>query len=434
MTNRSRRPNGGGTIYQRKDGRYEGAAWVPGPNNTRHRIRVYGHTWEETNNALIKAIAEHQTTGYMPTDKQTLATYLDHWVTTIAPGHVRANTLIQYDQVVRQHLIPGLGTKKLGALQAKDIRTWLDKIGKTCRCCANHTDAKRPTDKQRCCARGQCCQQHYAPRRLQYFHGVLSCALAHAAREDLITRNVAKQVQTPTGPPRRYEPLTLAEAQAFLTAARRYPNGELYELALRLGMRRSELIGLRWTDVDHTAKTLTIRRTLQRIPGQGLTVMPTKTNTSDRRIPLSDACLTALRLHRVYQDGQRHHAGTAWMETGYIFTTSVGTPIDPQKATHGIKALCEQAGVHAIRFHDLRHTCATLLIESGVGLVTVQQLLGHATITITANIYTHTRLPHQADALSKLDTQLDRPKPRARRKPASPSDGSAETDQGHHKN
>lgn len=145
--------------------------------------------------------------------------------------------------------------------------------------------------------------------------------------------------------------------------------------------------------------------------------MPTKTDTSDRRIPLSPPCIRVLKNHLRYQQAERDSAGDRWKDSGYIFTTSHGTPLDPQHVTHNIKALCDRAGVRQIRFHDLRHTCATLLIETGVPLITVKELLGHANIAVTANIYTHTRLPHQADALKQLDTQLDEPehKPRRRR-------------------
>ncbi len=431
MTARRRRPNGGGTIYPRKDGRYEGAAWITDPDGIRRRIRrrirVYGHTWDETNRALAKAIAEHERNG-TTTDQRTVAGYLEHWLTIVAPHRVRANTLTQYQQAIRQHIVPALGSRKLAKLTAKDVRTWLSSLATQCRCCTRGLDARRPPQRQRCCALGACCHLTYSPRRLQYLHSVLSVALNHAVREDLLPRNVAHQVQVPTGPPRRFEPLTLPEAHAFLAESRRYPNGELYELALRLGLRRGELVGLRWSDIDYQSRTLTIRRTLQRIKGQGLKVLPTKTETSDRRIPLSRPCIKARKDHARYQQAERERAGNAWYETGYVFTTSIGTPLDPQAVTHGIKALCDRAGVRRIRFHDLRHTRATLLIETGVPLVTVKELLGHSNIAITANIYTHTRLPHQADAISQLDAQLDQTPRRTRRLSASASDDGAEHD------
>lgn len=103
------------------------------------------------------------------------------------------------------HIIPALGTKKLDKLTAKNIRSWLDRIAGQCRCCTQRIDAKRTADKQRCCALGNCCRLLPAPRRLQYYHGVLAVTLAHAVREDMIPRNVAKQVQVPSGPPRRYD-------------------------------------------------------------------------------------------------------------------------------------------------------------------------------------------------------------------------------------
>ena len=254
-----------------------------------------------------------------------------------------------------------------------------------------------------------------APRRLQYYHGVLAVAPAHAVREDMIPRYVAKQVQVPSGPPRRYEPLTLTEAHAFLTESRRFLNGEVYELALRTGMRRGEILGLRWTDIDFATNTLTNRRTIQRIVGEGLVEMPTKTKSSDRRIPLSPPCIKVLKEHERFQQAQRDRAGKSWVETSHVFTSSIGTPLDPQHVSMNIGRLCERAGIRRIRFHDLRHSCATLLIESGVPLITVKELLGHSNIMITANTYTHTRLPHQADALRLLDNQLDQPESKSHR-------------------
>jgi hypothetical protein len=197
----NRHPNGAGTIYPRKDGRYEGAAWVKPSAAGAPRIRVYGRTWEETNQALIKAIAEHQNGPGAATDKRTLAAYLEHWITHVAPHHVRANTLANYRQSIDMRIIPALGGKELDKLSAKDIRSWLDRIASQCRCCTQHIDAKRTPEKQRCCALGQCCRLVPAPRRLQYYHGVLASAVAHAVREDLLPRNVAKQVQVPPGHP-----------------------------------------------------------------------------------------------------------------------------------------------------------------------------------------------------------------------------------------
>ena len=133
-----------------------------------------------------------------------------------------------------------------------------------------------------------------------------------------------------------------------------------------------------------------------------------------------------LKDHLRYQQAERDRAGVRWRDSGYVFTTSVGTPLDPQHVTQNIKTLCQRAGVRSIRFHDLRHTCATLLIETGVPLITVKELLGHANIAITANIYTHTRLPHQADALKQLDVQLDKPEPKPRRRRATDPELGAE--------
>ncbi|MFF4726469.1 site-specific integrase [Streptomyces mirabilis] len=149
----------------------------------------------------------------------------------------------------------------------------------------------------------------------------------------------------------------------------------LWELALRTGLRRGELLGLTWADLDPAAGTLNIRRSLQHNPAGGLTLFPTKTRAAERRIALPTTCLTALEQHRQNQERQRMAAGARWRENGLIFTTRVGTPLDPSDVARRFTGLLDQAGIRRIRFHDLRHTCATLLLEQGVQLITIKELL-----------------------------------------------------------
>jgi integrase len=126
-------------------------------------------------------------------------------------------------------------------------------------------------------------------------------------------------------------------------------------------VRRGELLGLRWSDIDFATNILTIRRTIQRIKGTGLVEMPTKTKSSDRRIPLSPPCIKVLKEHERFQQAQRDRAGDKWVETGHVFTSSIGTPLDPQHVSMNISTLCERAAIRRVRFHDLRHSCATQL-------------------------------------------------------------------------
>ncbi|MEY9849865.1 tyrosine-type recombinase/integrase [Streptacidiphilus sp. MAP5-3] len=415
-TPRKNRANGDGTVYQRKDGRWEAAGYVLATDGTRTRIRVYGRTRKEAFDKLTTALAASNEGIPVSTETLTVGQYLTYWLDYVAADRLRPTTHRQYTVCIAKYIIPALGSKKLARLTTRDVRTWLDRLRVTCQCCANGTDAKRhpnryyPHRVPRCCAIGQCCGKRLAPRTLQYVHAVLGSALQHAVREERITRNVARAVQLGPIRPRRFEPLTSEEARRFLKTARDDRLHALWELALRTGMRRGELLGLTWSDLDTRARTLDIRRTLQHAPaGGGTALYPTKTLASERRIALPDACITALAQHHRAQQAERRAAGADWHESGLIFTTPDGSPLLPTSVTAHFRVLLGHAGVRRTRFHDLRHTCATLLLEQGVELVVIKNLLGHAHISITAEIYAHVRLRLQRDAIEALGNALTDP-------------------------
>ncbi|PYC64933.1 site-specific integrase, partial [Streptomyces tateyamensis] len=191
-------------------------------------------------------------------------------------------------------------------------------------------------------------------------------------------------------------------ARHFLTAAHGHRFQTLFELALRTGLRKGELLGLRWEDLDLDAGTASIRRTLQRTRASGLTTLPTKTISSERRIALPAPCLASLRAHRDRQAREKQQADAEWMDNGLVFTRPDGHPIEPATLTRHFNALLRRSHLRAIRFHDLRHSTATLLLEQGVELVVIKELLGHAHIGVTASVYAHVRLRLQRQAIDLL--------------------------------
>jgi integrase len=396
------RANGEGTIYQRQDGRWEAAGYVLAADGTRKRVRVYGTTRKNAADKLTEKIADSNRGLPVATADSTVGDYLAYWLGSVAVHRLRENTHTRYATCVRLHLIPGLGTKKIARLTAKDVRTFLDRLRTTCQCCAQGLD----TERMKCCAVGECCQKRLSPLTVAYVHSVLKSALEHAVREDELPRNVARNVKTTAPVPRRFRPLTAAEARQFLGAARADRLHALYELALRTGLRKGELLGLHWEDLDLNAGTATIRRSLQRTRTGGLTRLPTKTRASERRIALPAECLHSLKTHKEQQDGERETAGSAWSDSGFVFTTPTGGPLDPANLTRRFRSFLDQAGLRRIRFHDLRHSTATLLLEQGVDLVVIKELLGHAHIGVTAGVYAHVRLRLQRQAIDTLGHAL----------------------------
>ncbi|MFE3578266.1 site-specific integrase [Streptomyces vinaceus] len=359
---RKARANGEGTIYQRKDGRWEAAGYVLAADGSRKRVRVYGTTRREAADKLTEKIADSNRGLPVASADSTVGDYLTYWLNGVAVHRLRENTHTRYATCVRLHLIPGLGTKKVARLAAKDVRTFLDRLRTTCQCCAQGLD----TERKRCCAIGECCQKRLSPLTITYVHSVLKSALEHAVREDELPRNVARNVHTTAPRPRRFRPLTAAEARQFLQAARADRLHAMYELALRTGLRKGELLGLHWEDLDLGSGTASIRRSLQRTRTGGLTVLPTKTRASERRIALPTECVHSLRGHQARQDEERDTAGVGWRGSGLVFTTPEGGPLDPANMTRRFAAFLSRAGLRRIRFHDLRHSTATLN-RSGFG-------------------------------------------------------------------
>ncbi|MFJ2649658.1 tyrosine-type recombinase/integrase [Streptomyces sp. NPDC087420] len=401
------RANGDGTVYKRKDSRWEAAGYVLAPGNTRKRIRVYGTTRKEALAKLTEKIAASNRGLPIPSAQGSVAAYLTYWLDAVAVHQLRENTHARYTAVTRLYLIPGLGRKKLAKLTAKDVRTWLNQLRTTCQCCTRGLDTAR--DQPRCCAVGKCCSKRLSPLTLAYVHSVLKSALEHAVREEEIPRNVARNVRTGTPRPRRFEPLTADEARMFLTATSGHRLQPLFELALHTGLRKGELLGLHWEDLNLDAGTAAIRRTLQRTSTGGLTTLPTQTRASERRIALPTRCAQSLKLHHEQQQREREATGTAWQHSGHVFTTPQGGPVDPTNLTRTFITLLRKAGLRRIRFHDLRHSTATLLLEQGVELVVIKELLGHAHIGVTATVYAHVRLRLQRNAIDTLSTALDGP-------------------------
>ena len=201
---------------------------------------------------------------------------------------------------------------------------------------------------------------------------------------------------------RRIAPLSVQEARRFLTVARTHRLSALWAVALGVGLRRGEALGLKWSDVDLDRGRLTVRRSLQRVDGK-LSLHQTKTSTSERTIPLPQPLIQALSEHRRRQLEERFTAGAAWEDHNLVFCTTHGRPIEPRNINRAFTALLRKTNLRTIRLHDLRHSCATMLFAQGVEAATVQRILGHSSITVTTSTYVDVIEQVQHDALSRLD-------------------------------
>ncbi|MEU7551711.1 site-specific integrase [Streptomyces sp. NPDC044571] len=379
-TPRKRNPNGAGTITKRKDGRYQAAVYVLQPDGTRARKFAYGKTWAECDAKRRELLAKVDQGVPVPTRSAKLSEWLPYWLDHyIQPPRRTPATYEKYEAHARLYLEPMIGSKRLESLGVTDVRGFLKRLE------ARTTAA---TAKES--------------------HRVLRSALSAACREELITRNVAKLVEPPRAASRELSPWSLDETLDFLAASRRDPLYAAFVLAIAMGLRRGEIVGLRWSDIDLDKRVLHVRNQTQRRRG----VLYDGDPKSRRRrvVPLPGLCVAPLRWHRMRQAEIRAKAGEGWEDTGHVFVTRSGRPVEPRNVYRSFTRVAEAAGLRVIRLHDARHGTATLLTAAGVAPRVVMEILGHSQISVTMNVYTHVVQDTQRQAMSHMD-QLLRKRP-----------------------
>lgn len=370
-------PAKGDGITKRKDGRYMARYTVPTEDGPKRRV-IYGKKYGDVETELMEARGDAARGLIYDAGNLTVEEYLTRWLSDSVRDTVRQRTYERYEGIVRVHLIPAFGSMKLKALTPAHVRgLYRQKL-----------DAG------------------LAPRSVLHIHRTLSKALKQAVDDGLIPRNAAASVKPPQ--PRREEirPLDLEQVRALLEAAAGDRLEAIFVLAVSTGMRRGELLGLKWEDVDLDAGTLQVRRTLSE-PKGGCIFEPPKSGKG-RSIRLTNRAVTALRAHRKAQLEERIQSAGLWEKQGLVFSSSIGTPISGGNLNRAFKAVLERAGLpQSTRFHDLRHTCATLLLKQGVHAKFVQELLGHSDISLTLNVYSHV-LPDMGDAAAEaMDAALE---------------------------
>jgi integrase len=407
VTGRRHRANGEGSIFPYRNG-FAAYVWVTKPDGLRTRKYVYGKTRELVHDKWIR-LHQQARAGPVATRVPTLGEYVSYWLREIVQPNLAPGSFVTYEAMARLYLVPGLGGKRIDKLQTRDVQTWINAVRRTCQCCAQGKDARRPQGKRRCCALGRCCENTPSGTTVVHIRRVLRTVLAQAVTDGLITRNVARFVKLPPARPGKRRAWSSDEARRFLESARadRDPLYAAYVLVLVLGLRKGEVLGLTWRDVDLGGAELTIGRQLQRI-GSALLHRETKTQTSNATLPLPDICTVALRQRHADQLEVRESVGQLWHDLGFVFTTRYGTPMEPRNFNRYWNRRCEAAGVPTITVRDARRTCASLLADLDVHPRVAMQILRHAQFAITMEIYTVVSSAATRDALKRLGEALDR--------------------------
>lgn len=370
-----KRGNGEGTIRKRSDGRWEARLVLP--DGTRKSL--FGKTRQEVTRLLAQAIRDRETGLTALTDRQTVAQYLASWL-DITKHTIGASTHLRYTQNVRAHLIPEFGDTVLTKLTAQQVQALYLR--------------KR--------------EQGLATGTVHNIHVLLHAALDDAVRLGVVYRNVADMVDSPKTRRKKMTTLTDEQARLLLAAVMADRLKALLVLALATGMREGELGALTWADVDLEGASLIVRATVQDTAAGWIIAERPKTDHGRRRIALAASAIEALRRHRLAQLEERSQLGEAWQDRNLVFSDATGGLLSRRifKWYGWFGRMLKRAGLPRVRFHDLRHTMATLLLERGVHVKVVSEMLGHSSIAVTLDMYGHVTPHMQQRAIEAMDRLL----------------------------
>ncbi|MGV9673553.1 tyrosine-type recombinase/integrase [Gordonia sp. NPDC003504] len=376
----SKRSNGEGTVRQRPDGRWEGRlSYIDPVTETRKRVSVYAATATACRSKL-KDVVDRIEDGQPAKDAAlTLGQWLKTWRTTaLEASDRRATTKALYSSMSRTHLEGSpIGRKRLDKLKPSDVEAMVVNLRK----------------------------DGLSESTVRQVYTVLRAALDIAVRDGLLGTNPAAKVRRPKVTRAEARHLSTDEVRRLLDAARssRYFLGVL--VMATTGLRRGEVAGLAWSDVDLDKGELTVRHTLSRVGGELVLTEP-KTTRSRRRVPLLPNVVAELRTHRTKQKTERLAAGDQWVQTGMVFTTEFGTMVDPRNMLRVVEVAAKAAKLEDVGAHTLRHSAAVALLEGGVNIKAVADILGHSSVAITGDVYGHTTDDSARAAIATLGSAL----------------------------
>lgn len=369
----AKRANNEGSVRQRKTGLWEARVTVNGKQRS-----LYGKTRADVSRKLREALRDAEGNIPIAPQRMTVDQYLSQWLVSSVKPSVRPSTYQSYEMHVRVHLSPQLGRVRLSQLTPQHVQDMMNRLLESGR----------------------------SPMTVLHIRATLRKALGQAVKWGMIQRNVAGLVDPPKVTRYRVEALTSEHAGQILAAIRGHRLEALFTVALAAGLRQGEALGLSWKDVNLQAGQLQVRNALQRINGKLQLVEP-KSARSQRTIPVPGSAVESLRRHRALQHRERLAAGSNWTDSGLVFTTALGTPLDGPNVTRMLQRALAAAGLPRHRFHDLRHDCATLLLAQGVPMRVVMETLGHSQISLTANTYAHVVPTLQREAADKMNSVLN---------------------------
>lgn len=364
--------HGSGSVFQRSDGRWCAKFRVEATG--KYKV-LYAKTEKEAYEKLQQAQFD-QKQGKLATGPQRkLEDYLKQWLEEVKKDNIRTSSYVRYHSLITTHIVPELGRVSLQNLKPEQIQAFYAKKIKA----------------------------GLSARTVQLIHKVLHDALDNAVKWNLVSRNICDVVTVPRAQRNEIQPLTPDQANKLLASARGHRLEVLLTVALITGMRRGELLALRWENINFDTNTLQVRRTVSNQAGYGFVETEPKTQSGRRSISLPSFVIARLKHHRIQQREQQLKVGKEWEEKDLVFPNRKGGYLSPKILFESFERLLKRAGLPHIRFHDLRHSAATILLSMGVNPKVIQEILGHSNISMTLGTYLHVLPSMQEEAMKKWE-------------------------------
>ncbi len=375
-----RRSNGEGNIRKRKDGRWEGRYTAGTSPETGKQIfkNVLGKTQSEVKEKLKKALADSQRLDLAKQGKYTVGTWMDIWFENVCKIKVRPSSHQTYQGYIDNHIKLNIGNIPLEKLTTMELQKFYRKL-------LTKGRVERIESKAQ--------QKGLSAKTVRNINQVISSAMDFAVAQKIISENPCKAVALPKIEHKEMQTIPAEQLQAFLTEAKATGVYEMYYIELATGLRRGELLGLKWEDIDMQQGIIRVRRQVARIDGK-IVEAPLKTKNSYRTVTISPQAIEVLKQQKAKTNDQ------------YVFPSPNGGPISPDSVNNMLKRVLERAGIPKVRFHDLRHTFATLALQNGVDIKTVSGMLGHFSAGFTLDTYAHVTTTAQKEAAQTMGNVL----------------------------
>jgi len=369
-------PKVGARPFKRKDGRWcaKYDKGIDGATGRRKYGYVYGTTAKEVRQKLVDIESSIQQGTFIDRSDLTVSAWIETWMNDYKKLSLKPSTYKSYDNMIQRYMVPTIGGIKLQQLKPEHIQKMIITLN----------------------------DQGLSPRTIQYAHRVLSMALGQAVENEILMKNPAKSTNLPKQHKKEARALTREEQSVFLEALKGDPKENAIRFALTTGVRVGELLGLSWDDIDMEQTKIRITKNLQRIDSK-IVISTPKTAKGKRDIPLIEEAIQILKRQNKRQLEQRLKAGSAWQKNNYVFTTAIGSPLDKDHINRTLRRVCEKANIKPFSVHTLRHTFATRGLEAGIGLKVMQEILGHASLAVTADTYSHVMPDKKRESMEKLE-------------------------------